>query len=220
MGCLDIMCPLLSRNSIADKVTVHHNIVASTAKTISVPQGCDPGFNPDKHIHGDDDTKQQQGSHDDDDDDDDAAVLDIVSVSAADFVQPNQQVLMIKIDTEGTEIGVLQSLEPLLADGRARDIVVEVKLKSWKADERVQENVQEFIRLVYDNHFRVYSLEKKLYIEPASAFEPWLMTTGSQGDNNFWLQKEKDTSNQRVTHVARLPLLQPGCDYDRASRPL
>lgn len=176
-GCLDIMCPLLYLNNLQPLVTIHHNIVASTHKAIVLEQGCDVEFSPDQHLVTQGDAENYGSKL-------------VTSVAAADFVQPQQPVWMIKIDVEGTEIGVLQSLEPLLQDGRARNIVVEIKPKGWARARQLNDNIREFKRLVYQNHFSVYSLEKKVYVEP-SEFAIWLFTMGWHADNNFWLQKQE-----------------------------
>ena len=173
-GCLDIMCPLVAHNDIQSLVTIHHNIVAQDPKAISIVQDCDPGFSPDHHLLEPDgpDRKAQ-----------------VASIRAVDVVQSDQPVLMIKIDTEGTEMGVLSSIEPLLRDGRATNVVVEIKLKLWESDGHAEENIKEFRRLVYENGFKVYSLEKRVYVESEN-FENWLKTVGANADNNFWLQKD------------------------------
>lgn len=175
-GCLHIMCPLLAKNDIADRVTIHHNIVAATPKTIVLQQGCDPGFSPDHHL--------ETGTARDN-----TAAKVVTSVSAADVVRPGQTVLLVKIDTEGTEMGVLQSLESLLRDGRITNVVMEIKPASWIKDNRLDANIAEFTRLVYENGFDVYSLEKQVYVTKTE-FPNWLVTVGRRADNNFWLKKK------------------------------
>ena len=138
INCFQTTCPLLQLNHIdSSRVTIYNNIVANepTTLTLQTTQGCDPGFSVDS---------------------DAAAVVngtavDVSSIRGVDLIQdyPEEEpILFAKIDAEGSEISVLTSLEPLFANGRLTDLVVEIQHAPTRWGIALEDNLRELTRLV------------------------------------------------------------------------
>lgn len=132
-GCIPWIVLHAHRNKVSDRVCILNAGVGATAGVISVASaGCNPGYITANQIH------QAAKAQVDDDEDNvtikrpiDSTRTEIAVTSLAPFLSAGEIVPIVKIDTEGAEIGVLESLDVALREHRVRNVLVELAPHVW-----------------------------------------------------------------------------------------
>jgi len=170
LECMVGACAVLRQNSIDDRVDWHVNFVAAQHFAKEIPDlfandgsaslslaSCDPGFSSRQ-------TKPPTGQ------------ITRVESIVIDEQFPTERFAVIKIDTEGHEIEVLESMRNVLTQRRVPHIVVEVSPNWWPSahsSSALGRDCQTFIELVYENGYEVRVLGSGHQIEK-DKFEQWV----------------------------------------------
>lgn len=186
--CMVGACKLMRENAIDERVDWHINFVASRHFKKEIPNvlgdpnvdlplvelsSCDPGFSSGQ-------TKPATGR------------TSKVSSVIIDELFRTEHFAVVKIDTEGHEIEVLESMRLAFQQRRVGDMVVEVAPKRWpsaQSSSALARDCRVFVDLVYGNGYAVSVLGGTHKIA-SDQFEAWVdRYIQSGGNENLHIYK-------------------------------
>lgn len=150
-GCIPWIALNARRNKVANRVCVVNAGAGSTPGVISVdPKGCNAGFITADQINNrvatarvEDKVTPKQS-------------VEITVKSPAAFLSAKQIAPIVKIDTEGAEIGVLESLDVALRERRVRNLLVELAPHVWSS---LLDGYTVLRRIIFDYGFCLKALD-------------------------------------------------------------
>lgn len=158
-GCIPWITLHAHRNKVADRVCIVNAGVGATAGVINVsPTDCNAVYVTANQIH-----QAAKAQVDDDEEDNvttkpplDSTRTEIAVTSLAPFLSAGETVPIVKIDTEGAEIGVLESLDVALREHRVRNVLVELAPHVWRG---LFDGYLVLRRIIVDYGYRLKALD-------------------------------------------------------------